>query len=73
MTDEKKRHRGRPKGPPSRVVPLRIPETLLDRLDRYVDSELRWSHDSDINRATVFREALETFLEGKGYLTCHPS
>ena len=62
-----KRSRGRPPGPPNTVVHIRLPLDLLDRLDRYVDYELRWSHDSDINRATVYREALETFLHAKGY------
>jgi hypothetical protein len=60
------RPRGRPKGPDSTVVNIRIPRDLLERLDRYVDSELRWSHEGDINRATVMREALMHWLEGKG-------
>ncbi len=66
MEPQKKQKRGRPKGPPSRVIPLRIPEDLLERLDRYIDSELVWSHDSDINRATIMRTLIEEFLEGKG-------
>jgi hypothetical protein len=61
------RPRGRPKGPDSTVINLRIPRDLLERLNRYVDSELVWSHDSAINRATIMREALTAFLEGKGY------
>jgi hypothetical protein len=65
MDTPDKRPRGRPKGPESTVINLRIPRDLLARLDRYIDSELRWSHDGDINRATVMREALTAWLEGK--------
>lgn len=61
------RPRGRPKGPESAVINLRIPRDLLERLDRYVDSELIWSHDSAINRATVIRQVLTKWLEGKGF------
>ena len=67
MEPSEKRPRGRPKGPPSRVIPLRIPAALLERLDRYIDSELIWSHDSDINRATIMRTLIEEFLDEKGY------
>lgn len=67
MDQPESRPRGRPKGPPSRVIPLRIPEALLERLDRYIDSELAWSHEADINRATVTREAIDAFLQSRGY------
>ena len=67
MDGPTKRLRGRPKGPETTVVNIRVTQDLLQRLDRYVDSELRWSHDSAINRATVMREALEAFIAGKGY------
>ena len=67
MNAPTKRPRGRPKGPETTVVNLRVTRDLLQRLDRYVDSELRWSHDSVINRATVMREALEAFIAEKGY------
>lgn len=67
MAAEAKRPRGRPKGPETTVINIRITRDLLDRLDRYVDSELIWSHDSAINRATVMREALAAWLEGKAY------
>ena len=67
METSEKRPRGRPKGPETTVVNLRIQKSLLDRLDRYIDSEARWSHESDINRATVTREVIEAFLAGKGY------
>ena len=61
-----KRGRGRPKGPPHTVVNIRFPLDLLERLDRYIDNELIWSHDSDINRATITREAVDAFLKSKG-------
>ncbi|WP_089933325.1 hypothetical protein [Candidatus Entotheonella palauensis] len=67
MAADAKRPRGRPKGPETNVVNIRITRDLLERLDRYVDSELIWSHDHTINRATVMREALTAWLEGKGY------
>jgi hypothetical protein len=67
MDAPEKRPRGRPKGPESTVVNIRIPLDLLARLDRYIDSELRWSHEGDINRATVMREALTALLKAKGF------
>jgi hypothetical protein len=67
MDTPTKRPRGRPKGPETTVVNIRVTRDLLQRLDRYVDSELRWSHDSAINRATVMREALADWLKTKGY------
>ena len=67
MDGPTERLRGRPKGPETTVVNLRVTRDLLQRLDRYVDSELRWSHDSAINRATVMREALADWLKTKGY------
>ena len=66
MEPQEKRPRGRPKGPPSTVVNLRIPLDLLERLDRYIDNELRWSHEGDINRATIIRTLIEEFLESRG-------
>ena len=62
-----KRPRGRPPGPPSTVINIRLTQGLLERLDRYIDYELRWSHESDINRTTIAREAIEAFLDAKGY------
>ena len=62
-----KRPRGRPPGPPSTVINIRLTQALLERLDRYIDYELRWSHESDINRTTIAREAIEVFLDAKGY------
>ncbi len=62
-----KRPRGRPPGPPTTVINIRLTRKLLERLDRYIDYELRWTHHGDINRATVTRETLEAFLSQKGY------
>jgi len=62
-----KRPRGRPSGPPNAIVSMRLPLELLERLDRYIDYELRWSHEGDINRTTITIEALDTFLAAKGY------
>jgi len=62
-----KRPRGRPSGPPHAIVSMRLPLALLDRLDRFIDYELRWSHEGDINRTTVTTEALDAFLAAKGY------
>ncbi|MGH9857713.1 MAG: hypothetical protein ACRD4B_07715 [Acidobacteriota bacterium] len=67
MRSPETRPRGRPKGLESTVINLRIPRDLLARLDRYIDSELRWSREGDINRATVMREALTALLEAKGF------
>ena len=62
-----KRPRGRPKGPETTIINIRVTRDLLQRLDRYVDSELRWSHDRAINRATVMREVLDALLREKGF------
>jgi len=55
---------GRKKGEASLVVNVRVPLSLLDRLDRYVDRmEVRTGES--VNRGMVMRNALEAFLEGK--------
>jgi len=46
---------------------MRLPSELLERLDRYIDYELRWSHEADINRTSITRNLLEAFLDAKGY------
>ena len=65
-TTEKRRH-GRPAMPETTVINLRIPRVLLERLDRYIDSEMRWHPTPAINRATVIREMLDRVLEERGY------
>ena len=62
-----KRPRGRPSGPPLARVNMRLPSELLERLDRYIDYELRWSHEGDINRTSITKQLLEAFLDAKGY------
>ena len=52
---------GRPKGTPSTVVNVRIPLTLLARLDRYLD-RLEWETGLKANRGMIARRALELFL-----------
>lgn len=67
MNAPETRPRGRPKGPESAVINLRIPRDLLERLNRYVDSEMVWRPPKAVNHATVMREALTAWLEGKGF------
>ena len=53
---------GRPKGPPSTIVNLRIPLDLLAQLDRYID-RLEVQTGLKANRSTIARWALALFLE----------
>ena len=53
---------GRPKGPESMIVNVRIPLDLLERLDRYVD-RLIVRRGFKTNRGVITRRALELFLE----------
>ena len=53
---------GRPPGPPSTIVNLRIPLALLARLDRYID-RLAIQTGLHANRGMIARRALELFLE----------
>ena len=56
------RKTGRPKGPPSTIVNLRIPLDLLAQLDRYID-QLEVQTGLKANRGMIARRALELFLE----------
>lgn len=67
MEPLRKRPRGRPSQPDTTVINLRIPRDLLERLDRYLDSEMVWRPTPAVNRATVMREALTAWLKEKGY------
>ena len=67
MDTAEKRPRGRPAMPETTVINLRIPRHLLERLDRYIDSEMKWHPTPAVNRATLMREALEAFISEKGY------
>jgi hypothetical protein len=53
---------GRPKGPPSTIVNLRLPLDLLTRLDRYID-RLESHTGLKAHRGMIARRALELFLE----------
>ncbi len=53
---------GRPKGPPSTIVNLRLPLDLLARLDRYID-RLESHTGLKAHRGMIARRALELFLE----------
>jgi hypothetical protein len=53
---------GRPKGPPSTIVNLRIPVDLLAQLDRYID-RLESQTGLKANRGMIARRALALFLE----------
>jgi hypothetical protein len=53
---------GRPPGPPSTIVNLRLPLALLARLDRYIDG-LEVRPRVKANRGMIARQALEQFLE----------
>ena len=53
---------GRPKGPPSTIVNLRLPLDLLARLDRSID-RLESHTGLKAHRGMIARRALELFLE----------
>jgi hypothetical protein len=53
---------GRPPGPPSTIVNLRIPVDLLAQLDHYID-QLEVQTGLKANRGMIARRALALFLE----------
>jgi hypothetical protein len=53
---------GRPKGPPSTIVNLRLPLELLARLDHYID-RLEIQTGLKAHHGMIARRALELFLE----------
>jgi hypothetical protein len=53
---------GRPPGPPSTIINLRIPVALVARLDRYIDY-LEAHRGLKAHRGMIARRALEIFLE----------
>ena len=53
---------GRPPGPPSTIVNLRIPLDLLAQVDRYID-QLEVQTGLKANRGMIARRALALFLE----------
>lgn len=62
-----KRPVGRPPQEPSTVINLRIPDSLLERLNRYIDSEVRWASGKGTNRSTLMRDLLQNFLDQEGF------
>ena len=59
-----KRQVGRPKGEEATVVNVRIPVSLVERLDRYPD-KLETDTGLTTNRGAILRHALKVFLESK--------
>ena len=59
-----KRQVGRPKGEEATVVNVRIPVSLVERLDRYMD-KLETETGLATNRGAILRHALKVFLESK--------
>ena len=53
---------GRPPGPPSTIVNLRLPLELLARLDRYID-RVETRTGLQANRGMIARRAFALFLE----------
>ena len=60
-----KRRVGRPKGEAATVVNVRIPVSLVERLDRYLD-KLETETGLATSRGAIIRHALKGFLESKG-------
>ena len=56
---------GRPKGEASTVVNVRLPVSLVQRLDRYLD-KLATETGLSTHRGMLLRHALKVFLEAKG-------
>jgi hypothetical protein len=59
-----KRRVGRPTGEAATVVNVRIPVSLVERLDRYLD-KLETDTGLTTNRGAILRHALKVFLESK--------
>lgn len=59
-----KRSVGRPKGEPATVVNVRIPVSLVERLNRYLD-KLETETGLATNRGALIRHAVKVFLESK--------
>jgi hypothetical protein len=59
---DKRRSVGRPKGEPSTIVNVRLPLTLIEQLDRYLDWVETHTRQK-VNRGTITRRSLQEFLE----------
>ena len=62
MPSSPKKKVGRPRGAPSKVLPVRMPEELIERLDRYLDLAERHTGLRS-NRNEAIRQALASWLE----------
>jgi hypothetical protein len=62
LDDAPKNPVGRPRGAPSTIVNVRLPLTIVARLDRYLD-RLEVQTGRKVNRGMIARRALELFLE----------
>jgi metal-responsive CopG/Arc/MetJ family transcriptional regulator len=61
----KKRPVGRPRGEASVVINVRLPVSLLERFNRYLDRREQGTWEV-VNRGMVIRELLEEMLEREG-------
>jgi metal-responsive CopG/Arc/MetJ family transcriptional regulator len=61
----KKRPVGRPKGEASVVINVRLPVSLLERFNHYLDRREQGTWEV-VNRGMVIRELLEEMLEREG-------
>jgi metal-responsive CopG/Arc/MetJ family transcriptional regulator len=61
----KKRPVGRPRGEASIVINVRLPVSLLERFNRYLDRREQGTWEV-VNRGIVIRELLEEMLEREG-------
>lgn len=58
---------GRPKGrEPSDVITVRMPVSLRDRLDAYIDHRMTGEVE-ELNRGIVIRAVIEDLLEREGF------
>jgi len=64
------RRAGRPKGEAATVVNVRIPLSLVERLDHYLD-KVETATGLTTNRGAILRQALKVFLESK-QMGCRP-
>ena len=62
LPSQTKKPIGRPKGEASMIVNIRLPLTLIERLNRYVDY-LETTTGMKANRAMITRRALVEFLD----------
>jgi hypothetical protein len=64
---EGKRPVGRPRQEPSTVINLRIPNSLLERFDKWIDAEVKGTNGKSLNRGTIIRQLIVGFLDEEGF------